>query len=434
MNNSLRIPRFFIANARPRRSAEFVTLIFMLYFIVVQIQFIPNTVKQEKINELPPTQPKKTISRRRGHKNQTKCKLSLIKISTGATISNPRGKCRANDTVAACHDTYKNELQQIIANEREAQSSESTTTTRTDNGTCDDVHLPLNQSTAPRHCWPRTVLLTSWPTSGNELVRKMFHNVTGLIDFSVYGCFERGLPGLVLAQNSQRPFFDRMFHHWYMKSWGVFPTAGRTALAKTHMGRKRWFQERGFDADDGGDADPREYRNELETYAEVLSGVVRLVRNPGDHLLRDTMRQLSGKFDNIHFDDNVKDEKLRQYACSVALENAHEWVRYHEFWFMFEESFPLLKHLLMYYERFSDPKTGAAAEEFTELLSFTQETPIRNVNETVRKYVHSPRYVNGELMIKHCGLKITRLVHLRTSEVSEKLGYQFDKETHRWFL
>eukprot|EP00586_Coscinodiscus_wailesii_P012996 CAMPEP_0172500068 /NCGR_PEP_ID=MMETSP1066-20121228/134295_1 /TAXON_ID=671091 /ORGANISM="Coscinodiscus wailesii, Strain CCMP2513" /LENGTH=446 /DNA_ID=CAMNT_0013274141 /DNA_START=271 /DNA_END=1611 /DNA_ORIENTATION=- len=337
----------------------------------------------------------------------------IIRYS-GATPSNPSGICHANETVASCHHKLRIDTKSMLSikipTSKEAINIMTSDDTITVNATCKDLPLPFNEST-PQECWPRTVLLASFPTSGNGLIRQMYHKLTGVIQFTTYGVVEGGVPGLLLPRKGLH--YDWDFHHWFMGSWGTFPTAGRTALAKTHMGRRLWYEAVSS--------------NKIpEEYAQVIGGVVRLARNPGDHLLRDAARVKSGHFENDNF------EKFARPSCDRATQLASEWVRWHDIWNRFGKSYPHVPHRLLHYERFS--RWDTATDVFTELLNFTNEEAIADVNATVHAVIRQPDYEDGKIFAKYCGVQSARSLHHMTRDISEKLGYSFDVATGTWSL
>lgn len=90
--------------------------------------------------------------------------------------------------------------------------------------------------------------------------------------------------------------------------------------------------------------------------------------------------------------------------------------------------------MIMHYENFS--QRDGAVDAFQEMMDFvgaTEQDPA-TIRQKVNDFVREPMYAQGGLVAKVCGVGVARRVHKLTKELSERLGYVFDKENGVWAL
>ena len=270
-----------------------------------------------------------------------------------------------------------------------------------------DVHPP--------ECWPRVVLLASFPTSGNGMLRDLWEAATGVVSLSTYKMPGRNtgeLPRTMWARTSSGLLL-------YRKTEAVLdpcapgglelPAPGvGAALAKTHysgMNRKN-----------------NEQRYASENIFGGLAGVARLARNPGDNLLRNKSRWASP--------GNVRSERTQRAACGGLEAEAAKWNAFHDLWNAYNASVP---QAIFRYETATDP--ALAAGELRRLIAFAGGTGEREegaAERAVREIVRAPSYAHGTLLRDTCGEGVARRVHELTRETSAALGYVFDDASATW--
>lgn len=282
---------------------------------------------------------------------------------------------------------------------------------------CSGYALPFTTAEVPKECWPRIFLLPSYPTSGNELVHIMFQRITGLISFN---SVKLGQPAFDLStpdHTGLTMYFDDK-ELCSSSSNLAMPVAGQVMLSKNHYRNQR------------GGPDPNMFQRTSEQQTDQvpggIDGVVRLARNPGDHLLRNFFR-----WDNrdCHGDDCFF--KRAKTTCKILESKAYDWNQFHNYWNNYDSSVP---QLVMYYERFSNRAT--TYDSFREMMTFVgaEEAELGTMNQKVQDFVREPTYEQGGLVAKVCGVKVARRVNALTKEHSERLGYDFDNERGVWTL
>jgi len=273
---------------------------------------------------------------------------------------------------------------------------------------CEQYKLPLNGfSRIEDECLPRIVLLPSHPVSGNGLTRNLFENITSLVSTKLF-------------RFGNKPKGDTLFFRVERMSWDIYgskdqvcikggkvPSQGRVALTKTHYPghKKNAFNE----------LHPSFINGISQKY---VSHVVRLVRNPGDHMIRQIMKW------NKIFDKN-KCEK-------ILTGKMFEWKFFHTFWSKTYD--PLKPRMILHYEVLSDKSKAVIA--MRELLDFIGETEseVGTLEAKVHDIVKEPSYEQGTLLTEYCGIATARKVHEYTETITAEMGYRFNFETGNWFL
>jgi hypothetical protein len=161
---------------------------------------------------------------------------------------------------------------------------------------CADLVLPLTPKD-PLECWPRLIILPSHATSGNELFQYLMDRVFSDLDISMSQYHE--------YPSRKDPLFsisDKALDLWeainatasnYVFS-GIWGTRNTTA-AIPFMQRPVIFKSHASQSDNAT------RRSEVAApLIEIekkgfLHGIIRMARNPGDQLLRNSFRWLSKK-------------------------------------------------------------------------------------------------------------------------------------------
>lgn len=243
--------------------------------------------------------------------------------------------------------------------------------------------MPIDATSGAGPCSPRVLLLPSFPTSGNELVHALFEGVTNVATLSVY---KRKGPRAYSARASATAdelSFYRDNDVTLCRTGRVLPVGRSSALVKTH-----WPSE-------GAEVGKREkrahaYDGERWFAPAGLAGVVRVARNPGDHVLRNNFRwghkQCKGKC----FFDNAK------VSCPKLAKAAAKWNFFHSFWNAYNGSVPTM--LLRYEEVAFSPESAVA--QITRLLDIanTTEKAPGTLAKEVKGTVRVPDYEPGTLV------------------------------------
>jgi hypothetical protein len=93
-----------------------------------------------------------------------------------------------------------------------------------------------------------------------------------------------------------------------------------------------------------------------------IAGVVRLARNPGDHLLRNFFR-----WDNRDCHSDKCFFRRAKATCRILQGKVSDWNQFHTYWNDYDASVP---QMIMHYERFSTVST--AFQAFDEMMNFVR--------------------------------------------------------------
>lgn len=161
---------------------------------------------------------------------------------------------------------------------------------------CANLSLPLTPKD-PIECWPRLIILPSHATSGNELFQYLMDRVFSQLDVSMSQYHEypsRKDPLFSISNNSLdlwKAANATASNYIFSGVWGTrntsaaIPFMGRPAIFKSHTSQSDNITRR------DEVAEPL-----IETEQKgLLHGVIRMARNPGDQLLRNSFRWLSKK-------------------------------------------------------------------------------------------------------------------------------------------
>lgn len=292
-----------------------------------------------------------------------------------------------------------------------------------DDSFCGTHELPVTPYSVPAHCWPRVVLLASFPTSGNGLVHHTFENLTGLVAFAMYE--RRGRLGFVAATEENQQAISLFYDEDYVclasnndnNDALTIAFKGRVALTKTHLPGNSQHEVVAAKLS----STKGQQQGEM---GGGISAVVRLARNPGDHVLRNLFRR---KVKSCHDDDCFFREA--RVLCDSLEGQARGWSRFHEFW---SDNIPSVPQIVLHYEEVSRPDTAPGV--FRRFLEFIGEKERYPLEEKVKAIVSEPTYAQGSLVAQVCGVSTARTINAITREESEKLGYEFNNETGIWTL
>lgn len=315
---------------------------------------------------------------------------------------------------------------------RQEQVQEPTTTRTIDNPCKNDVKLlpsdnipshctgyslPFTTTDVPNECWARIFLLPSYPTSGNELVHVMFQRLTGLVSFNSFpigqAAFDLSTPthtGLTMSYDEEELCQPNNTLR--------IPVAGQVLLSKNHYRNQT------------GGPNPQLFHSTQEqrhgSLPGNIAGIVRLARNPGDHLLRNFFR-----WDHRNCHDDSCFYKNAKSTCRILGSKAFDWNQFHSYWNDYDSTVP---QMILHYEEVASRAT--ASRVFRELIEFVaaEESEPGTMKKKVLEFVREPTYEQGGLVAKVCGVKVARRVHKLTAEYSSRMGYEFDNERGVWLL
>lgn len=314
--------------------------------------------------------------------------------------------------------------------------------------------FPLNRND-PQECWPRPVILTSYPTSGNKLVRALLRNITSPMQTEMRQYHDKKDASVMFyelldgGENDNNNTLN-IYGTWNVPLAGkttrtatsiadipAIPLMGRVVVFKSHMGSDR--------------ADHKKHAGELDQIIQngKLYGVLRIARNPGDHILRNKFRWKDKKC-------YAKEEcffKKANVLCSSLVALAQKYVDYHSFWDLYYsgnvsktttgiKGIPPQK--IVYYEqltsKFHVEESIAGVLQFLDELTppemtFKYGSLLTNEKvEEMKDVIVNPFYEHGTIVKHICGDKIAKEVHAATKVVSERLGYIFDENNATWSI
>jgi len=295
--------------------------------------------------------------------------------------------------------------------------------------------LPLDAS-APPECLPRVFLMASFPTSGHELAHSVMQVATGVANTSVYGEGDRFWVRESLLSSGSGHILYAKRQLCGSDSTVRLPVGGLPTLTKTHYPVCSMMQCIG--ALHRVDSMPSIYSDLLRSSA--LAGVVRLARNPGDHLLRNRFRwERHNESDTCGHDLRCFHHVARPY-CRRLTQDAIFWNKFHQFWDAFGPEVP---RTTLRYEEFSVPRL--APQVFGTLIDLLDRPRHGSagglrLNRSATAFsqamslVRQPSYSHGTLLRDVCGADAARSLAVQTAAVSGSLGYVFHMKEAVWKL
>ena len=272
---------------------------------------------------------------------------------------------------------------------------------------CQATSLPMQIKNGKyNECWPRLVLLPSYMVSGNGLTRELFTNITDLVTTQL-------IRKIVLKSKDVARVYQLGREDWNVMAdidvicdnGAQIPVQGRVALMKTHYPGGKYENFAEFHSSFASD------------HSQLVTHLVRLVRNPGDHIVRQFLK-------NSDWSNSFCEEGFEKKMRS--------WGNFHTFWaHFFEADIP---KMFLHYEKITNKTTAPAAIQ--ELLDFVgeKESEEGTLEEKVRQIVKEPSYDHGTILTGYCGVDVSRKVHEYTKDLTEEMGYGFNEESGTWYL
>lgn len=153
---------------------------------------------------------------------------------------------------------------------------------------CSNLPIPLTES-SPAECWPRLIILPSHTASGSKLFR------------GIWDLFGTQMSQLHERQDKEHNLFkDKVFSigsidiYWTLNTSTAIPFMQQPLIFKFHIS----------ETDASRRLEMKESLRKAKSIG-VLRGVIRMARNPGDQLLRNTIR----KQDKFTYNDYLNDAK-----------------------------------------------------------------------------------------------------------------------------
>jgi len=265
------------------------------------------------------------------------------------------------------------------------------------NNKCGQLEFPLNitSDNVPKECRPTLALIPSFPTSGNSIARFLFQDSTGLATGSVYEREGREDDRRSIKGSVTLPIMDWSFgrNKFYAKGSVVckdnlkLPHSGHVALVKTHSPFNNHFNLHEDDDDDqqlNADNHP--------------SYIVRLARNPGDHLLRNTARWRGRDRNNDNYDKFKNTAK--KHCSSVITQTIGGAKAWNDFHISYEEGAKRhnIPTIILKYEHLTDP--NLSKKKLREVLDFLGEEVRYDINHEEKLKASS--YEHGTLFRDLC--------------------------------
>lgn len=265
--------------------------------------------------------------------------------------------------------------------------------------TLDPSHsLPLTSS-SDRSLLPRVFLMPSHPTSGSIMMRKLYEQTTGIAAGCQYREPESPLLFLSVPLEKEWTLYvnDRS---------SLRPPFGLPTVMKTHFVSALWQSQTHSLYQQG-----------------IISGLVLLVRNPGDVILHNLLRwsacptgvsrqQRAGCYA----------EKL-ETVCRRAVMHASEWADFYSSWLTLAASTHMPLFLLKYEELLTEPTlTLTRLYHFMGVPHWTPPQPVASSEEVAR--------AGRELGV--CTLPQIQQFVSRVRNVSEQVGYSWSETEQRF--
>ena len=216
----------------------------------------------------------------------------------------------------------------------------------------------------------------------------------------------------------------------------AIPLMNRVVVFKSHM----------------GSSDKDKYEEHTHALDQIIQndrlyGILRIARNPGDHILRNKLRWNDTK---CYKKEDCKKSKV---FCSSLVKSAQSYVQFHSFW---DECYSgnasnttvgimsMPPQKIVYYEHFTSKRhvqksIQSVLEYFDDLtppeMTFKYGSLLTNEKvEEMKNDIIDPPYEHGTVVKRVCGDKIAKKVHAATKVISERLGYVFDEQSATWSI
>jgi hypothetical protein len=287
---------------------------------------------------------------------------------------------------------------------------------------CANLPIPMDNA-SPKECWPRLIVLASWPTSGNVLMRSLLQAMTSPMEIALGGS-ERLFFKDVVPPSKENGFTSLdIYGSW--KPDTALPLMKRALIFKSHKGTKVDEPARQHGANQMQEA----------RRMDQLDGIIRLARNPGDHILRKRFRWFDPK---CYKRGDVCFFQEAHLVCKDMIKLAYDYNLFHEFWNTLDSDIP---QIIVHYEHFSNK--SCAGDTVEEVLKYVDDlTPemdyknffqMRRVEDMLTG-IREPNFRQGTVLQRVCGKDLSRQIHNITKDISARLGYRFDNESATWSL
>jgi len=227
------------------------------------------------------------------------------------------------------------------------------------------------------------------------------------------------------------------------------PLAGSVALTKTHhkpiyFGFTNHWQNTTTitstttSVNNDATASSSSVQKDPDNDVTLPTHIIRLVRNPGDQLIRNLARWKSKeRHNNVNTKKFFEDARKNNICKHMSRKGdaAEKWVKFHKSW---EEASLHVPTVVLFYEHLTATEgtstsvdaTMKARQKMAEVIRFVGEEVRYNVNYT--EVIRTPTYQHGSLMRDLCGIKSARRLHEVTKSVTDSLGYTFDWDEGVW--
>lgn len=348
---------------------------------------------------------------------------------------------------------------------------------------------PSPPITITKECLPRLVALSSFQTGGNGIARMLWSLRTGLLSGGSGGPANKAGRIFPWEENTRGTFFTGPKPD---------PLKGRQSAdipcpaiddndRDDLNGTATTTDNDGIDIDI--DIDPMDYLSIPYTKANVglqkfhnaggikklrkgPSHCIQLIRNPGDHLLRNQNRwKTETRMNPNDLDAFVDSVKNNTQMCRKIANNGYKaWVSHYRSWHTFcttpnakttaaatadtndnnnnnyDSPIPSPRRMTLKYEHITNLTT--VSKTMNDLLVFVDyelfggDTVVggrNNRNNYVVNYtavVREPKYVHGTLFKEACGIELARKLHENTKDLATdpSFGYQFDYDEGTWII
>ena len=289
---------------------------------------------------------------------------------------------------------------------------------------CLDLSLPL-KTTDPVECWPHIFILPSHATNGSGLARTLLTKVIGMqLMMNHYNEVDaKQLYNLTTLDHNgfeiSSPLKDATL---------PLPIMKRAAIFKSHITQSERPWKRSTKLIEGS------AEQMANGKGGGISGIIRLTRNPGDQILRNTFRW---QHKTCYSEGDECFFKNAKKSCrSVRFQANKHYKNFHSFWNQYEEKIP---QTFFHYERFSNlTHVDKAINDVLRFLNATSrgvnymEFYSADISEQLKDIVKEPKYEHGTILARVCGKQLARDIHEMTKGLTERIGYLFDYESATW--
>jgi hypothetical protein len=287
---------------------------------------------------------------------------------------------------------------------------------------CANLPIPMDNE-SPKECWPRLIVLASWPTSGNVLMRSLLQATTSPMAIALGGS-ERLFFKDVVPPSKENGFTSLDIYGSFIRDTAL-PLMKRALIFKSHKGTKVDEPARQHDANLMQEA----------RRMDRLDGIIRLARNPGDQILRNTFRWFNSR---CYKRGDVCFFERAHLVCKDMMKRAYDYNSFHEFWNTLDSD---ISQIIVHYEHVSNKSYAEDTveevlkyvDDLTPEMDYKHFLPMRRVEDMLTG-IREPKFRQGAVLQRVCGKDLSRQIHNITKDISARLGYRFDNESATWSL